>query len=56
MKENFKRTITTITVSSPIRKSSENTINIISRSTSEREFGKIISYRNKKEYEQYRRI
>ena len=43
MKENFKPTITTITVSSPIRKSPENTINIISRTTSEREFGKICS-------------
>ncbi len=56
MENNFRITTTNITVSSPIRKSTNIKPNIISMSTSEREFGKIISYKNKKEYEQYRRI
>ena len=56
MGNNFRITTTNITVSSPIRKTTNKKTNIISTSTSEREFGKVISYKNKKEYEQYRRI
>ena len=56
MENNFRITTTNITVSSPIRKTTNKKTNIISTSTYEREFGKVISYKNKKEYEQYRRI
>ena len=54
--ENFRRNITRITVSDPIKTLSKNRSNSISKSSSIREFGKVISYKDKKEYEQYRRI
>ncbi len=48
MKENFKQTVTTITVSSPLKKSSKISDNTISRTTSEREFK--ITYSNKYDF------
>lgn len=55
---NFKVMSTKITVSSPIRKNEQRKCNIISTSSSSsnKEYGKIISYKNREEYGNYRRI
>lgn len=52
----FKPILTKVTVSSPIRKNNLKQANIISKSSSSREYGRIISYKNGDIYGKYKQI
>lgn len=52
----FKPLVTTLTVSKTTTKENVQNNDLISKSSSNIEFGKIISYRNREEYGNYRRI
>lgn len=52
----FKPIITTLTVSTSTKRENKPKKNLISKSSSNIEYGKVISYKNREEYGEYRRI
>lgn len=52
----FKPIITMVTVSTSTKKENKTKKNLISKSSSSIEYGKIISYKNREGYGDYRRI
>lgn len=53
---NFKPLVTSISVSRTARKINEKSAKIISKTASDVEYGKVISYKDRKKYGDYRRI